>query len=67
MRSSWEPLPTVAVESVSLARRLLVHKAFRVDGRLQPTGLERVVMLFLELGNIRRASLFPRDPKRIAP
>lgn len=30
-------------------------------------GLERVVMLFLDLHNIRRASLFPRDPKRIAP
>ncbi|BFZ56670.1 aspartate--tRNA ligase dps1 [Savitreella phatthalungensis] len=30
-------------------------------------GLERVVFLFLDLGNIRRASLFPRDPKRITP
>jgi len=30
-------------------------------------GLERVVMLFLKLGNIRRASLFPRDPKRLGP
>ncbi|WFD31277.1 aspartate--tRNA ligase [Malassezia sp. CBS 17886] len=30
-------------------------------------GLERVVMLYLGLGNIRRASLFPRDPKRLAP
>lgn len=30
-------------------------------------GLERVVMFFLGLGNIRRASLFPRDPKRIKP
>jgi aspartyl/asparaginyl-tRNA synthetase len=30
-------------------------------------GLERVVMLFLKLSNIRRASLFPRDPKRLAP
>lgn len=30
-------------------------------------GLERVVMLFLKLGNIRRASLFPRDPKRLSP
>ncbi|GAA5927307.1 aspartate--tRNA ligase DPS1 [Sporobolomyces koalae] len=30
-------------------------------------GLERVVMLFLKLGNIRRSSLFPRDPKRTAP
>ncbi|CAN6230282.1 unnamed protein product [Urochloa humidicola] len=30
-------------------------------------GLERVVMLFCGLGNIRKASLFPRDPKRLAP
>ncbi|KAF0699512.1 Aste57867_9934 [Aphanomyces stellatus] len=30
-------------------------------------GLERVVMLFLGLGNIRKASMFPRDPKRLRP
>jgi len=30
-------------------------------------GLERIVMLFLGLGNIRRSSLFPRDPHRLAP
>ncbi|KAJ3119296.1 aspartate--tRNA ligase dps1 [Physocladia obscura] len=30
-------------------------------------GLERVVMLYLKLGNIRRTSLFPRDPKRLTP
>lgn len=30
-------------------------------------GLERVVMLYLGLGNIRRASMFPRDPKRLEP
>merc|ERR1712183_761490 len=30
-------------------------------------GLERLVMLFLDLPNIRKASLFPRDPKRISP
>ncbi|CDK27411.1 unnamed protein product [Kuraishia capsulata CBS 1993] len=30
-------------------------------------GLERVVMFFLDLKNIRRASLFPRDPKRLHP
>ncbi|ODV59974.1 aspartate--tRNA ligase DPS1 [Ascoidea rubescens DSM 1968] len=30
-------------------------------------GLERVVMFFLGLKNIRRASLFPRDPKRLHP
>jgi len=30
-------------------------------------GLERVVMLFLGLPNIRKSSLFPRDPKRLFP
>ncbi|KAJ7595610.1 hypothetical protein C8J56DRAFT_1160012 [Mycena floridula] len=30
-------------------------------------GLERVLMLFLKLNNIRRASLFPRDLKRLEP
>ncbi|CAN1730385.1 Aspartate--tRNA ligase 2, cytoplasmic [Linum perenne] len=30
-------------------------------------GLERVVMLFLGLNNIRKTSMFPRDPRRLAP
>lgn len=30
-------------------------------------GLERVVMLFLGLHNIRKTSMFPRDPKRLTP
>ncbi|BDA46327.1 Aspartate-tRNA ligase, cytoplasmic [Coccomyxa sp. Obi] len=30
-------------------------------------GLERVVMLFCGLDNIRKTSLFPRDPKRLTP
>ena len=30
-------------------------------------GLERVLMLFLKLNNIRRATMFPRDPKRLEP
>ncbi|VDN04407.1 unnamed protein product [Thelazia callipaeda] len=30
-------------------------------------GLERVTMLYLGLGNVRLASLFPRDPKRLTP
>ncbi|KAF7458570.1 aspartate-tRNA ligase [Cryptosporidium felis] len=30
-------------------------------------GLERVIMLFLDLGNIRKSSMFPRDPKRLSP
>eukprot|EP00415_Alexandrium_ostenfeldii_P000732 UN0732 len=30
-------------------------------------GMERVVMLFLCLPNIRKTSMFPRDPKRLTP
>lgn len=30
-------------------------------------GMERVVMLFLKLDNIRKSSMFPRDPKRLTP
>lgn len=30
-------------------------------------GLERVVMLYCDLRNIRNTSMFPRDPKRITP
>jgi aspartyl/asparaginyl-tRNA synthetase len=30
-------------------------------------GLERVVMLYLDLKNIRRSTLFPRDPRRLDP
>ena len=30
-------------------------------------GLERVVMLYCDLRNIRNTSMFPRDPKRIFP
>ncbi|KAH0563295.1 hypothetical protein GP486_002135 [Trichoglossum hirsutum] len=30
-------------------------------------GLERVVFLWLGLGNIRKASAFPRDPQRVRP
>jgi len=30
-------------------------------------GLERVVMLYLGLKNIRKTSMFPRDPSRLAP
>lgn len=30
-------------------------------------GLERVVMLYLGLENIRQTSMFPRDPNRTTP
>jgi aspartyl-tRNA synthetase len=30
-------------------------------------GLERVAMLYAGLNNIRKTSMFPRDPKRLEP
>lgn len=30
-------------------------------------GLERIVMLYLGLNNIRKSCMFPRDPKRTSP
>ncbi|EPY30046.1 aspartyl-tRNA synthetase [Strigomonas culicis] len=30
-------------------------------------GMERVVMLYLGLGNVRLVSMFPRDPQRVTP
>jgi len=30
-------------------------------------GLERVVFLYLGLDNVRKASMFPRDPSRCSP
>jgi aspartyl/asparaginyl-tRNA synthetase len=30
-------------------------------------GLDRVVFLYLGLDNVRKASMFPRDPGRITP
>jgi aspartyl-tRNA synthetase len=30
-------------------------------------GLERVLMFYLGLDNIRKTSMFPRDPKRVTP
>ena len=30
-------------------------------------GLERLVFLYLGLDNVRKASMFPRDPNRCAP
>lgn len=30
-------------------------------------GMERVVMLYCALNNIRKTSMFPRDPKRLTP
>ena len=30
-------------------------------------GLERTVMSYLALGNVRKTSMFPRDPRRLTP
>lgn len=30
-------------------------------------GLDRVVFLYLGLDNVRKASMFPRDPNRVVP
>ena len=46
------------------------HKMFRqhkMNKFLGGIGMERVTMLYLGLHNIRMASLFPRDPKRLTP
>ena len=44
------------------AHAYLLKDSFAALTYLQ-LGLERLVMLFLKLGNLRNASLFPRDPK----
>lgn len=41
------------------------HGAFPHGGG--GVGLERVVMLFLGLNDIRKASMYPRDPRRLTP
>ena len=48
--------------------------AMRPRGRLPQhavagagVGMERVVMLYLGLNNIRKSSMFPRDPNRLCP
>ena len=40
--------------------------AFHVTGG-GGIGLERVVFLYLGLDNVRKASMFPRDPSRCSP
>ena len=54
------PVPTIQGYVDSFKHGALPHGGGGI-------GLERLVMLFLNLGNIRRASLFPRDPKRLFP
>ncbi len=54
------PVPTIQSYVDSFKHGALPHGGGGV-------GLERVVMLFLGLGNIRKASMFPRDPRRLQP
>lgn len=58
---AWD-IPMEAIESYVDSFR---HGALPHGGG--GIGLERVVMLFLGLPNIRKCSWFPRDPKRISP
>jgi aspartyl-tRNA synthetase len=57
----WKiPLPTIQSYIDAFRHGALPHAGGGI-------GLERVVMLFLGLGNIRKTSLFPRDPSRLGP
>ena len=60
-----EPMSEKAIESIKGYIDSFRHGALPHGGG--GVGLERVVMLFLGLPNIRLASFFPRDPKRLAP
>jgi nondiscriminating aspartyl-tRNA synthetase len=60
-----EPMSEEAIDSIKGYIDSFRHGALPHGGG--GVGLERVVMLFLGLPNIRLASFFPRDPKRLAP
>ena len=64
-------LPQVKVEELEQNEAFIQYiNSFRYGA---PThggagiGLERIVKIFLGLENIRRTSMFPRDPKRLFP
>jgi len=59
-KSHGIPLDTIASYVNSFRNGALPHGGGGI-------GLERVVMLFLGLPNIRKAAWFPRDPKRLMP
>jgi aspartyl-tRNA synthetase len=54
------PIPTIQSYIDSFKHGVLPHAGGGI-------GLERVVMLYLGLKNIRKTSMFPRDPSRLAP
>jgi aspartyl-tRNA synthetase len=60
----------IAAKGIPVKTLKFYTDAFK-DGALPHAGggigLERVVMLFLGIPNIRWAALFPRDPKRLIP
>ena len=55
----------VPLESISSYIKSFQNGAFPHGGA--GIGLERVVMLFLGLNNIRKCSMFPRAPNRFTP
>lgn len=55
----------ISIESLHAYLQSFSHGAYPHAGC--GIGLERVVMLFLGLPNIRYTSMFPRDPKRCNP
>lgn len=54
------PLPSIASYVDAFRHGALPHAGGGI-------GMERVVMLFLGLKNIRKTSMFPRDPSRLTP
>ncbi|KAG8381998.1 hypothetical protein BUALT_Bualt05G0030800 [Buddleja alternifolia] len=65
-------LPKAASKLFDLRAYHLICACFIVRYGTPPhsgfgAGLERVAMLFLALNNIRKCSLFPRDPQRLDP
>ena len=55
----------ISTESISTYLNCFKYGAFPHGGC--GLGLERILMLYTGLNNIRLASLFPRDPKRLSP
>ena len=55
----------ISVDSLKSYIQSFTHGAYPHAGC--GIGLERVVMLFLGLPNIRYVSMYPRDPKRCSP
>ena len=66
----WPLLPPATSPQVDLAPLTDYVKSFQYGAHPHAgggIGLERVVMLFMNLDNIRKTSMFPRDPNRLTP